>query len=131
MQLYNIMQQINNDNNYLIALENKKDSRAMKTISIVTMIFLPGTAIAVRPPANPVLSPPHPFQTSRLLSKKLKIKKPDHLQHGTILHLLGNFVGIHRFHPVLDLLGRGYSADSRRAADMAILDGESGEKGRC
>lgn len=74
MQLYNIMQQTNNDNNYLIALENKKDSRAMKTISIVTMIFLPGTAIAVRP-LEPFPLSPHSFRICRLLSKSTNKKR--------------------------------------------------------
>jgi hypothetical protein len=33
-----------------IAVESKKDSSAMKTIAILTMLFLPGTFIAVSLP---------------------------------------------------------------------------------
>jgi hypothetical protein len=32
-----------------IAIESKRDSSAMKTISLLGMIFLPGTFVAVRP----------------------------------------------------------------------------------
>lgn len=92
----------------------------MKTISIVTMVFLPGTAIAVRTPFSPL--PP----TFRMCRSQAKAKfKKDHLQHVAILHL---FAEIYRFHSVLDLLGRRYSFYSRRAAYMELLDSESGRK---
>lgn len=45
--LYNLMQQRDGKINYAIALEARRDTSAMKSIAMLTFIFLPGTAVAV------------------------------------------------------------------------------------
>jgi hypothetical protein len=47
IQVYNLLAQRDNKLNISIAAASKKDSTAMKTIAIVTMVFLPGAYVAV------------------------------------------------------------------------------------
>lgn len=47
LQLYNLIQQRDSQINLTIARETIKDSKAMKSISLLTFVFLPGTAMAV------------------------------------------------------------------------------------
>lgn len=70
-----------------MAIDSKRDSTAMKIIATLTMLFLPGTFVAVGPfPFSPFSSSPHnpPFLFSHLLtnpSLRLIIIL-DLLQHG-------------------------------------------------
>lgn len=48
LQVANLISQQNQRNSHLVALEGKRDSSSMKTIAAVTMVFLPGTFVAVR-----------------------------------------------------------------------------------
>jgi hypothetical protein len=46
----------------LLAIASKRDSTAMKTLALLTMLFLPATFVAVRPDCLParLCFPPHP-----------------------------------------------------------------------
>jgi hypothetical protein len=56
-QVYNLIQQRDTHINQRIAVETKRDGSAMKSLALITMIFLPTTAIAVSSYTNVVLSP--------------------------------------------------------------------------
>ena len=70
----------------------------MKAIALLTMFFLPGTFVAVRPPL------PHP------LSPQLPISSLTHPLLGLLLHAPLRLDSPHPVHspqiPLLDLLGR-------------------------
>jgi hypothetical protein len=50
MQTYNLLAQRDNKLNITIAQASKKDSTTMRSIAIVTILFLPGAYIAVSIP---------------------------------------------------------------------------------
>lgn len=52
-QLYSFVAQIDNSINAKIAVSSARDSSAMKTLALITTVFLPGTYIAVKPNSNP------------------------------------------------------------------------------
>jgi len=86
-----------------IAEATRLDSAAMKTIAIVTMLFLPGTAIAVRR-ALPMSQ--HIFAET---DADISIGNP---QHGLILRHRSRWQAC-RLHSILDLLGSYDSYDHR------------------
>jgi hypothetical protein len=47
LKVFNLLVQRDNKLNITVAAASQRDNTAMKTISIVTMVFLPGTYIAV------------------------------------------------------------------------------------
>ncbi len=51
-QLYTLMQQRDSHNNIDIGEETRRDSSAMKSLALITTIFLPTTALAVRNPLS-------------------------------------------------------------------------------
>ena len=72
------MQQEDSSTSRSIAIDSRKlaeastrDSSSMKAIAVLTMVFLPGTAVAVRAPQK--------------RSEQMLTSKVDNLQHGAFL----------------------------------------------
>lgn len=85
LQLYSLISQRDSKVNISVAEDSKRiaaaakrDSLAMKTISMLTLVFLPGTFVAVCFPVFCPLSPP--FFTSNGCVNKLKSKPQGHFQ---------------------------------------------------
>jgi len=57
-KLYSFIAQIDNSLNAKIAVSSARDSSAMKTLALITTLFLPGTYVAVcRTPFNSISVP--------------------------------------------------------------------------
>lgn len=55
--VFNLVTQQDSSTNVEISYSMKKDSSSMNTIALLTMIFLPGTAVAVSPASTQLLNP--------------------------------------------------------------------------
>jgi hypothetical protein len=107
-QLYNLMQRQDNNLNLQIAKDSrtlaeaskelarksKRDSSSMKAIAVLTMFFLPGTAVAV--------SLPLPYVFIRCTTILTSSSHEDHVQYVIIFHVGRYYI---RSCCVLDLLG--------------------------
>lgn len=99
-----------------IAEKTMLDGSAMKTIAIVTMIFLPGTAIAVRVSQKQHTSP---FTDT----------PADDLKHGFLLRR--QFGRNHcRLHTILDLLDPHHTRHDRRSRVMVVPPIETGARNK-